>query len=387
MRLVAAGAVLVAGAIWLGAGQGWRQAALWLVGAALGLSLYHATFGFAGAFRALLAERRGAGLRAQMLMLAIAVLLFQPVLAGGEFLGQPVRGFVFPVGLALALGAFLFGIGMQLGGGCASGTLYAVGGASGRSLLTLACFIAGATLAAWQAELWQELPALPAVSLPERLGLWPAIALALGAFALVARASAVLERRRHGGVEPIFAAGSGRRALLAGPWPLAWGALALAGLNFATLALAGRPWAITAALPLWGALAVEALGWDDLVFWSYWEEPTRVEALLRPLATDRTTVMNLGLIAGAALAAALAGRLRPVWRIPAGEAAGAVVGGLLLGIGAVLAFGCNVSAYFSGIASGSLHGWAWILPGLLGNWVGLRLRPAFSMAQARGTAL
>ncbi|MFC7543045.1 YeeE/YedE thiosulfate transporter family protein [Siccirubricoccus deserti] len=129
------------------------------------------------------------------------------------------------------------------------------------------------------------------------------------------------------------------------------------------------------------------MGWDDLVFWSYWEEPTRVEALLRPLATDRTTVMNLGLIAGAALAAALAGRLRPVWRIPAGEAAGAVVGGLLLGIGAVLAFGCNVSAYFSGIASGSLHGWAWILPGLLGNWVGLRLRPAFSMAQARGTAL
>jgi uncharacterized membrane protein YedE/YeeE len=382
MRAAVIGMLLAAGAIGLGAGQGWRQAALWLVGAALGLSLHHAAFGFAGAFRALLAERRGAGLRAQMLMLAVAVLLFQPVLAGGEFLGQPVRGFIFPVGVALALGAFLFGIGMQLGGGCASGTLYAVGGASGRSLLTLFCFIIGATLAAWRAELWQGWPALPAVSLPASLGLWPAIALALGGFALVARGSAVLERRRHGRVEPIL----GRGALLTGPWPLAWGALALAGLNFATLALAGRPWAITAAFPLWGSLAVEALGWDDPVFWSYWEEPTRAEALLRPLATDRITVMDLGLVAGAALAAALAGRLRPVWRISAEEVAGAVVGGLLLGIGAVLAFGCNVSAYFSGIASGSLHGWAWILPGLLGNWVGLRLRPAFGLAGARGAA-
>jgi hypothetical protein len=45
----------------------------------------------------------------------------------------------------------------------------------------------------------------------------------------------------------------------------------------------------------------------------------------------------------------------------------------------VLASGCNISAYVSGIASGSLHGWLWILPGLFGNWVGLRLRPLFGL--------
>ena len=150
-------------------------------------------------------------------------------------------------------------------------------------------------------------------------------------------------------------------------------------LNFATLALAGRPWAITGAFPLWGSLAIDRLGWDDPVFWTYWEEPTRAEALLRPLATERTTMMDLGLVLGAALAAGLAGRFRPDWRIAPGPLAGSVVGGLLLGIGAVLAFGCNVSAYVSGIASGSLHGWAWILPGLAGNWVGLRLRPVFGL--------
>jgi hypothetical protein len=380
---VAAAAMLLlgAGALWLGGEQGWRMGTLWLLGAALGLTLYHASFGFAAAFRALLAERRTAGLRAQMLMLGAAVLLMQPAIAAGELFGLPVRGFVFPTGVGVLVGAFLFGIGMQLGGGCASGTLYAVGGGGLRNLLTLGCFIAGATLAAWQAEFWQGWPALPAFSLPAALGLWPAIALALGVFALVWLLAAWLERRRHGRVEPIVTpSGAGLRPrLLSGPWPLAWGALALALLNFATLALAGRPWAITAAFPLWGSLAVEGLGWDDPVFWSYWEEPTRAEALLRPLAADRITVMDLGLVGGALLAAALAGRFAPDWRIGTGPAAASVVGGMLLGIGAVLAFGCNISAFFSGIASGSLHGWAWIGPALLGNWVGLRLRPAFRL--------
>jgi uncharacterized membrane protein YedE/YeeE len=376
--------LLAAGAALLGAAQGWRQGALWLVGAALGLSLYHAAFGFAGAFRRLLAEGRGAGLRAQMLMLAVALLLFQPALAAGEVWGQPVRPFVFPAGAAMLLGAFLFGVGMQLGGGCASGTLYTVGGGSPRMLLTLGFFVVGATFAAWCSEWWDGLPALPPVSLPRIFGAWPALLGSLLVFALVWALSVRLERRRHGGVEGIWRAGRRRASLLSGPWPLAWGAVALALLNFATLLLSGRPWAITAAFPLWGSLAVDRLGWDDPVFWAYWEEPTRAEALLRPLLSDRTTVMDLGLMVGALLAASLAGRFAPGWRVAPGAALASVAGGSLLGVGAVLAFGCNISAYFSGIASGSLHGWAWIVPGLAGNWIGLLLRPLFGLDRPGG---
>ena len=379
VALLCALALLAGGALWLGEAQGWRMGALWLLGAALGLSLYHASFGFTAAFRALLGHGRGTGLRAQMVMLAVAVLLMQPVIHAGDLFGLPARGFVFPLGVGVVVGAFVFGMGMQLGGGCASGTLYAVGGGGVRNLLTLLFFVVGATLAAWQAELWTGWPALAPLSLPQTLGLLPAMALALAVFALVWWGSAVWERRRHGVVEPILP--PGRWSLLRGPWPLLWGALALALLNLATLALAGRPWGITAAFPLWGSLAVDGFGWDDPVFWPWWEDPTRAEALLRPLAADRMTVMDLGLVVGALLAAALAGRFAPDWRIGAGPAAASVVGGLLLGVGAMLAFGCNVSAYFSGIASGSLHGWAWIGPALLGNWVGLHLRPVFGLAK------
>jgi uncharacterized membrane protein YedE/YeeE len=382
-RAALAAASVLAAAAWLGASFGWRQGAALILGALLGLVLFHAAFGFAGAFRRLLAEGRGAGLRAQMAMLGIAVLLFLPALELGEVFGQPVRGFVFPVGLGLAVGAFLFGIGMQLGGGCGSGTLYTAGGGQGsRMWITLAAFVAGATFAAWDAERWMAWPALPPVSLPDALGLVPALVLSLGIFVMVWWVSAAIERRRHGHAEPLPWRG-GR--LLAGPWPLLWGAAGLAVLNFATLIVIGRPWAITAAFPLWGSQLVEATGWDDPAFWPFWEDPTRTEALLRPILADRTTAMDFGVMAGAALAALLAGGRGVRWRLPAaGPALGSLCGGLLLGYGAVLGFGCNISAYFGGIASGSLHGWAWILPALAGNAVGLWLRPAFGLARPAG---
>ena len=359
-----------------------RAAALFAIGIGLGFTLLHASFSFAGGLRLFLRERRSAALRAQFLLLGLATLLLLPVLHAGGLAGYPARGFVFPTGLALLAGAFLFGIGMQIGGGCASGTLYTAGGGSLRMALTLAAFVAGATLAAWQAPLWIAWPALPPLSLAGHWGLWPTLAASLALIALAHAAAARAERRRHASLAPLVAVHGARRARwLRGPWPLLAGAILLALLNLATLVLAGRPWAITAAFPLWGAKALEALGAADPAFWPYWEDPTRTEALLRPLAADRMSLMNLGLLAGAALAALIAGR-RAHLRLRLGEVAASLLGGLLLGIGAVLATGCNISAWIGGTASGSLHGWAWILPALAGNAAGLRLRPLFGLDPA-----
>lgn len=165
------------GAIFLEQEDGWRLAALWLVGVGLGVALRHGAVGFTQGFRLLLREGRGAHVRAQLLMLGAALGLILPVIEMGGLPGLPARGFVFPPGIAVAIGAFLFGIGMQLGGGCASGTLYTVTGGSVRMLLTLAFFVAGATLAAWTAPLWSDLPAPPPVSLPAAIGLGPTLLL------------------------------------------------------------------------------------------------------------------------------------------------------------------------------------------------------------------
>ena len=111
-----------------------RQAMLFITGTVFGVVLYHSVFGFTSAFRVLLADGRSAGFRAQMIMLGSACLLFFPALAGGTLLGQPVEGNVSPVSVSVVFGSFIFGIGMQLGGGCASGTLFTAGGGSVRCL-------------------------------------------------------------------------------------------------------------------------------------------------------------------------------------------------------------------------------------------------------------
>ena len=92
---------------------------LFLIGIGLGVALYHAAFGFTGAYRRAILRRDISGITAQIVMLAAAMLLFAPVLAAGEVFGHGVTGAVAPVSISMAFGALLFGIGMQIGGGCA----------------------------------------------------------------------------------------------------------------------------------------------------------------------------------------------------------------------------------------------------------------------------
>lgn len=373
--------LLLVGALFLAQLVSGRQALLFLVGGALGLTLYHAAFGFTSAWRVFIRERRGAGLRAQMVMLAIAVLLFFPALAAGTLFGEPVKGLVSPAGTSVIVGAFIFGIGMQLGGGCASGTLFTVGGGNARMLVTLLFFIIGSVVATHHIGWWFALPSLPPTSIVQTLGLFPALALSLALFAGIAAISVVLERRRHGVLELIASNGEqGAGRLFRGPWPLVWGAVALALLNFATLALAGRPWGVTSAFALWGAKAFESVG-IAVDQWAFWQVEGNAKALAAPVWQDVTSVMDFGIMIGALLAAGLAGRFAPSLKIPARSLIAAVIGGLLLGYGARLAYGCNIGAYFSGIASGSLHGWLWLVAAFFGNAVGVRLRPIFFPAE------
>ncbi|QOL50489.1 YeeE/YedE family protein [Massilia litorea] len=374
--------LIVLGALYLSQAVSAKIAALFVVGALLGISLYHAAFGFTSAWRVFIADGRGAGLRAQMLMLAVGVALFFPALANGSLFGNPVTGLVSPAGTSVIVGAFIFGVGMQLGGGCASGTLYTVGGGSTRMLVTLFFFIVGSVVATAYMPFWTSLPQLQPISLVKTLGLAPALLLNWIVFAAIAAITVVVEKRRHGRLVVPEAQRAPRSPWLRGPWPLVAGALALVLLNFATLALSGRPWGVTSAFALWGAKGAALIG-IDTPSWAYWSTKANAAALAAPVSHDVTSMMDLGIVLGAMLAAALAGRYAPVWRLPLRSFIAAVVGGLMLGFGARLAYGCNIGAYFSGIVSGSLHGWLWLVAAFAGNVFGTRLRPLFGLEVER----
>ena len=352
---------------------GWRQGALFVVGFGAGVALYHAAFGFTSAWRRVIQTGRSAGLRAQLLMLAVTALVFLPLIADGQLWGMELRGNVRPLSLSVAAGAFLFGIGMQLGGGCASGTLFTVGGGSVRMVATLAAFIAGSVLGAYHRPGWDAAaPSAGSLSFQGLFGTSGALAMTLAILAAIWVLSVRVERRRHGNVTVVTAAPS-RAEWLQGPWPLIAGALGLAAVNVATLVLAGRPWGITSGFALWGSKALAATG-VDVASWPYWQGSAALEA---SVFSDITSVMNMGILLGALTAAGLAGRFSPAWRIPARSLAAALLGGLLLGYGARIAYGCNIGAFFSGVASSSLHGWLWLVAAFAGSVLGIRMRPWF----------
>lgn len=338
-------ALLLAGVVQ--ANQAAPRAMLYVaLGVALGITLLSSDFGFAGGFKRALA-RDFTGLRAHLFTFAIAMLLIVPMVAAGEVLGMHIEGFARRVGVAFLLGGALFGIGMQLAGGCASGTLYQLGGGGSKYLGTLLGFIAGSVLAASHIEIWWALPSLPSITLFS-LGSWPlTLAIELALMALVFRFV--------GGPMPA------RRLLIGGA--------VLALLNAATVLVAGAPWSETWAFTLWGTRIAAALGAHPETWRFFRDTHFDVSALV-----DRTSIMDLAIPLGAMLAAALLGRFRIERAAPRVWLA-ATLGGLLMGYGARLSGGCNIGSYFSTIASGDLSGWAWGIAALAGSALGVRLRP------------
>jgi uncharacterized membrane protein YedE/YeeE len=359
------------------AGYGWQFGVLFVIGGLLGMSLYQAEFGFTAAYRNAMVRRDVAGVRAQVLMVVLAVLIFAPTLAGGvSASGIRAVGALAPTGWEVAVGSFVFGIGMQLASGCGSGTLFTVGGGSTRMVVTLIFFCIGAFLATlawdWDALVWLRARSTP-VSLGGTFG-WGVAT--VGQVALLGAIWLGLGRWGRGRDQKPIWTGLTWRRLLSGPWPLLFSGILMALLNWTILELTGHAWSITWGFTLWAAEAAQLLGWEpqSSVFWAH-----QANVLARGILFDHTSITNVGIILGALIGAGFAGRFEPTLKIPAKSLLAAVIGGLLLGIGARMAYGCNIGAFFSGVASGSLHGWVWILFALPGNWIGVQMRPWFGL--------
>ncbi|MEO1089957.1 MAG: YeeE/YedE family protein [Pseudomonadota bacterium] len=369
----AAFVLLVSLAIVTAATVGWRQAALVPVAAGLGVALYHAALGFTAYWRRWLVGREAYGVQVQLLIVAIGSLAFFPLI-GGWLPGFQAGGAVAPLSLAVVVGAALFGIGMQLANGCGSGTLFTVGGGSTKMIIVLAAFVVGSVLGTLHLHQWHALPGLPAVSLVRDfgvpLGLLLQAALLLALFATVRRVARTTAAPENKPVPDRW---------WKGPWPAYAGGAVLALLAVAVFVIAHQPWGVTFGFTLWGAKLYEGMG-GDLSGVPFWQADWARGALDDSVLRNPMSVTNFGVILGAMLAASLAGRFDPPWRVATGPAVAAVIGGLLMGYGARLAYGCNIGAFLGGTMSGSLHGWLWLAAALAGSWLGIRLRPRFGLA-------
>lgn len=375
-------ALFAIGFVVLGETVSWLQAVMYIVSGVLGIALYHARYGFTTAYRNFIVGGRGVGLRAQMIMFLIANLLFLPVLLHGQFFGHTVSGYVFPVGTSVLVGSFMFGIGMQIGDGCASGTLYHTGGGDARGILTLIGFVIGSLLATINFTWWMSTPAFKPVSFIKTFGPLGGLLFNALLMAVVFVVTLIVEKTRNGNIESMrMKEKFTPKSILRGPWSLVAGGIVLAVGNVLVLMMSGQPLGVTSAFALWGAKVVQVFG-VPVTHWGYWQNPAHALSLKQGVLHDVTTVLDIGVMIGALLAASLAGRFpRPYLRhFPMRMLVGVTLGGVLMGYGARIAFGCNIGAYFAGIASFSLHGWEWFVGGMLGSAIGVLIRPAIALS-------
>ena len=373
-------ALLICGLTFLFINYSVKHFLLLIIGFGLGVSLYHAAFGFTGSWRNFILERNGNGVRSQLLAIGLAILLILPFLGSESLFGNNIVGALGPIGVSVIIGSFLFGLGMQLGGGCGSGTLFTVGGGNARMLITLVFFILGSLLGTLHLPWWLSLPSLGTISLSAYMNTMQAIIIQWIVLGFIAWITIYFEKQHHKNISKIYTKldQSMIHVFLQGRWPLLWGAVALALLNMFTLFVAGHPWSVTFAFGLWGAKVATLLG-VDVAQWEYWTWAYPSRALHQSILNDSVSLTNIGLILGAFIASSLSGKGSSIIKISLRSSLAAILGGILMGYGARLAFGCNIGALFSGIASGSLHGWLWFGFAFLGSYFGVKLRPSFGL--------
>ena len=146
------------------------------------------------------------------------------------------------------------------------------------------------------------------------------------------------------------------------------------------LIIAGQPWGVVYGLGLWVAKGAVATGMD-LTPSAYWAAASSVENLGRSILTDYTSLTNIGIVLGAFYVCCWRkqGLSQKLPNLPLKGWIAAIFAGFILGYTARLAFGCNVGAFFSGISTGSIHGWIWFGAAFLGAIIGVKIRPAFGL--------
>lgn len=161
-------------------------------------------------------------------------------------------------------------------------------------------------------------------------------------------------------------------------WTYVVGAVLLSLFQIVTLATTGEPWGVSAVFANWGAWLYKAVG-GNVDKWYYFSSTAAQSTLNAGFLKDPASLRNLGIIFGALLATLLASQFKIKKIKSKSHLIAAAFGGLLMGYGSRIGLGCNIGAFYSGIASLSLSGWVFGVFLFLGAIVGSKLLVKFFM--------
>lgn len=340
-----------------------------LAGTLFGIVLQRSRFCFYCVTLDFLEQRQAGGLLGVLVALGVGILGYHAVF--GAFVPNastgvlPPGAHIGPVSLALAAGAAAFGWGMAMSGSCISAHLYRLGEGRFAGLWALfgtgIGFIAG--FCTWNLLYLRLIQDAPVTWLPRSLGYGGSVAVQLGVLAIVAL---LLYRHARPG-SPAHQPAGLLAALFGHRWPTYVGGILIGMLGtLAYLRLA--PLGVTSEI---GSIARTAGA--GLPFF-----PERLEGLdtFRGCATaikrgvlSHNGLFVLGLVGGSLAVALPAGSFAPRWP-GLRETARVILGGVLMGWGAMIALGCTIGTLLSGIMAGALSGWVFAVCCFAGLWLG-----------------
>jgi len=349
--------------------------ALWS-GAVFGLLLQRSRFCFFCCLYDLFEERDARGTLGLLTALAVGTLGYLVVF--GAWIMDPSAGYlprmahIGPVGWHLIPGGLAFGVGMALAGSCISAQIYRLGEGSLLSPFALLGSAGGFVLGflTWNRLYIGVISEAPVVWLPTRLGYAWTVAIYLAV--LLGVAVALLRYvKLPGRTEGRLTLRTAARGVFQDRWPTWIGGVGVGVLGTFTL-LRTQPLGVTAELGRLSRVAADILGWL----------PDRLEGLdgFRGCSTagggvglTSNALFVLGLVAAALACGLTAHQFRP--RLPKLRAFPlALMGGVLMGWGAMVSLGCTVGTLLSGIHAFAASGWVFTAAMLAGVWLGIRIR-------------
>jgi len=346
------------------------------VGVLLGSILYRSDFCMAGVFRDIFLLRDYSLFRPLVLLVLLTAVLFSVARLSGLILLKSPPVFSYP-SLATVIGGFAFGIGMVLAGGCVVSTVYKMAAGNLASLIAFLGMIAGSMLYAESHPWWDLLRTRTALTKNKMFAeIMPEADLAVLVAASVLSLALFLHWKRRG-ILQVEAYAEGYLQ----PWKAA---VMIAVLNAAVYVLSGWPLGITTGYAKIAAMLenlvapahVAGLRYFNLDSISVVLPDVRVSGGAGPRA-DIILFTQIPLLIGIALGAfftALALKEFKIYGLPPKrQIASALMGGILLGLGARIASGCNVTFVLGGVPLFVYQAFLFTAAMLLGAYAGVRM--------------
>lgn len=352
------------------------------IGLGIGYVLQRSFFGFAGTVK-----RTWKGnptlLYAVSLLFGLGAIIFSFL-----YSSNTAKFDARPIGLGVAIGALIFGLGMILANGCASGVLTDISQGSIATIIAFVFFVLGAVPGQMLQHTTNSgsLGIYDGYNLLDKWGYAPFLIATLVMLIGVSFFGFYISKKirtKHGrDVQALQEAMNETPDIYSEwlkknnytdnnwlrlhfnvnvkKWSLYIGAIALMILLVLVFVVNGKGWGVTTSFAKWGGWIMGLEGKDVFV-----DTPNKAASMDKGILFDAGSFRNFGIILGALIFVFISNRLvidtkefkKRTTKEHVVRYSVAVIAGFMLGFGARIADGCNAGQLCNGIMTGSLSAW------------------------------